>query len=450
MTSLHGQLERWADDAVEAAHALGGMAEVVSTFAGLPPRRPDTWTGTAALAYEALEGRVRADAEAVGVAARTAAGAFLELGRRLAEAVRLAREASLAGHDADDLTRAWHRRREAAVEATQPRSAVGPAPDGVGPDPGAALRRHAAALVDEARELAARAAAEFAARLDAATADIPTGERRTPTELASEFLGGVVDAARGVVETALDFSTIRMVLDPRGWWSDVAGAATGLAAAVEDPAAAARAMLDLDTWDENPARAAGRLAPDLLLGVATGGAGAAATRSGTAATRLGKVAKRADALDDVSGPPGMVRPRPDDPDLPIINLTAVGDRMGDNATNIRPLDGLTDVAIHGSPTGFGTTPHGPSLSPSLVADMISRNPKFDGGPIRLVSCRTGASTCGSASGLADELGVDVLAPTTTVWVYPDGRLVVGEGRFGSRGLEITEPGEWIRFPVGEE
>jgi hypothetical protein len=148
-------------------------------------------------------------------------------------------------------------------------------------------------------------------------------------------------------------------------------------------------------------------------------------------------------------PRDFLPPRPDDPSSPVINLTAVGDRMGNNASRITPIEGHTDVAIHGSPTAFGTTPDGPSLPPSTVADMIAGNPKFDGGSIRLISCRSGASSCGAADTLADELGVDVLAPNTTVWVYPDGRLLVGEGRFSGRGLEITEPGEWIRFTPGE-
>jgi hypothetical protein len=119
--------------------------------------------------------------------------------------------------------------------------------------------------------------------------------------------------------------------------------------------------------------------------------------------------------------------------------------MGNNAAWITPVDDYVDVAIHASDQAFGTSPDGLRLGAVPVADMIRQNPKFDGGPIRLIACRAGASDCGPASALATELGVEVMAPSTTVWVYPDGRLRLGEGVFDGVSLQISEPGEWVRF-----
>ncbi|MEQ1570550.1 MAG: hypothetical protein ABMA64_33275, partial [Myxococcota bacterium] len=49
---------------------------------------------------------------------------------------------------------------------------------------------------------------------------------------------------------------------------------------------------------------------------------------------------------------------------------------------------------------------------------------FEGGSVRLVSCGTGSAD-GAAAELARELGVEVKAPTDTVWIHPDGTLTVG-------------------------
>ncbi|WP_205618411.1 putative T7SS-secreted protein [Schaalia suimastitidis] len=48
----------------------------------------------------------------------------------------------------------------------------------------------------------------------------------------------------------------------------------------------AKAVLDWDTWVDDPARALGHLVPDMVLALATGGAGAAATRGVSTAGRL--------------------------------------------------------------------------------------------------------------------------------------------------------------------
>jgi hypothetical protein len=65
-----------------------------------------------------------------------------------------------------------------------------------------------------------------------------------------------------------------------------------------------KAMLDWDTWADDPARALGHLVPDAIAAVATGGAGAAATRGvkggADALDALSDTARAADRIDDLA------------------------------------------------------------------------------------------------------------------------------------------------------
>ncbi|MDO4716546.1 MAG: ADP-ribosyltransferase domain-containing protein [Propionibacteriaceae bacterium] len=62
-------------------------------------------------------------------------------------------------------------------------------------------------------------------------------------------------------------------------------------ALVTDPVAfgkeMGKALLDWETWADDPARALGRLAPDIIIGLATAGTGTAASRGGSMLARLG-------------------------------------------------------------------------------------------------------------------------------------------------------------------
>ena len=59
-----------------------------------------------------------------------------------------------------------------------------------------------------------------------------------------------------------------------------------------------KGVLDWDTWADNPARALGHLAPDIVMAVATVGTGTAATKSSSLLARLGA---HADDVGDVAG-----------------------------------------------------------------------------------------------------------------------------------------------------
>jgi filamentous hemagglutinin len=60
----------------------------------------------------------------------------------------------------------------------------------------------------------------------------------------------------------------------------------------------------------------------------------------------------------------------------------------------------------------------------LVSRLIENNPGYNGQPIRLLSCDTGACDAGFAQNLANKMGVPVKAPTNLVWAYGNGMMVV--------------------------
>ena len=59
------------------------------------------------------------------------------------------------------------------------------------------------------------------------------------------------------------------------------------------------------------------------------------------------------------------------------------------------------------------------------ADILKDDPNYHGGDIRLISCEAGAEDGFAAQNLANYLGVNVLAPSDVVIVYPDGTMKVG-------------------------
>ena len=80
--------------------------------------------------------------------------------------------------------------------------------------------------------------------------------------------------------------------------------------------------------------------------------------------------------------------------------------------------------------------------------------EFCGKPIRLISCQTGALENGIAQQIADELGVNVLAPTEIVNVDIDGEMFISDNDILSRiwnssspeeRIKIHETGKWVEF-----
>ncbi|WP_336085378.1 WXG100-like domain-containing protein [Nocardia sp. SSK8] len=116
--------------------------------------------------------------------------------------------------------------------------------------------------------------------------------------------------------------------------------------------------------------------------------------------------------------------------------TAIGDdarthRVSQNVRN----DGAHDVVVHGRSDGSVTPGNKDAVSPQDIVDAINRNPHYvPGTPIRLLSCHAGNDS-GWAQHIADQLGVDVIAPTDRVGVRrePGSEPVIDRG------------GEWERF-----
>jgi RHS repeat-associated protein len=93
--------------------------------------------------------------------------------------------------------------------------------------------------------------------------------------------------------------------------------------------------------------------------------------------------------------------------------------------------GRFDYAIHGNSGAFWITDHTGNwlkVSPERVAEFMKID-GYPGGPVRLLSCEAGACVAAPrlnpAQRLANVLNEPVLAPTNKLWVYPDGKFVVG-------------------------
>jgi RHS repeat-associated protein len=127
------------------------------------------------------------------------------------------------------------------------------------------------------------------------------------------------------------------------------------------------------------------------------------------------------------------------------DFMAPGEQFALNASNTTPLQGYHDVIVHGSPDDFGASAtswsDGTNFSHRVLARLIEQDPTYQGGPIRLLSCSTGASACGAAKNLANKLGVEVMAPTDTLWAFPSGRLVIGP-------TYTRNTGSWVVFSPG--
>ncbi|MDQ1600565.1 MAG: hypothetical protein QOD68_2039, partial [Actinomycetota bacterium] len=143
-------------------------------------------------------------------------------------------------------------------------------------DPGADDRTRALALLTAAREQVLRAGSTASRTIAAAWERAP----REPHwwEKAGHFVAeigrGAWEATTGLVEFAWQVSTVRMPVDPEGWARDMTALGEGLWYGVQHPVELGKAIVDWDTWQESPGRAIGHLLPDLLIALASGGAGA--------------------------------------------------------------------------------------------------------------------------------------------------------------------------------
>lgn len=180
-------------------------------------------------------------------------------------------------------------------------------------DPGQPIRDSALAEFATAQSTLENAAAVCAGQVRTGCADAP--EEPSWWESGLRFVGGIFEGAGEAIWDLLTispFGVVNMVTDS---WKLATGELTpeelakkyqlsfetvaGMWEALqEDPLEfgvnLGKALLDWDTWADDPARALGHLVPDAVAAVLTGGAGAAATRG----TKGGLDAL--DALSDIS------------------------------------------------------------------------------------------------------------------------------------------------------
>lgn len=107
------------------------------------------------------------------------------------------------------------------------------------------------------------------------------------------------------------------------------------------------------------------------------------------------------------------------------------------AKKIERINGYEDMIIHGDKYGFEIRDKNGNIAESYTvrefAKILKRDPNYKGGNIRLISCETGADDTGAAQMLANQLGVNVLAPTDVLWVRPDGTIIIGPTEFENTG-----------------
>ena len=128
--------------------------------------------------------------------------------------------------------------------------------------------------------------------------------------------------------------------------------------------------------------------------------------------------------------------------IPLSRYVNSSDEIYANSSKIKSISNFEDMVIHGDAFGFQiNNKDGKSIdnyNAVEFANILKEDPNYHGGNIRLVSCETGAVEFGAAQILANELGVDVLAPTDVVWITLDGEMIVGP-------TEFENTGEWKLF-----
>jgi hypothetical protein len=273
--------------AIDSGEWVGPAGDAFRSVVDIEPGRYDD----AAAAFSATAGAVRAytavlrDAQA---SARTAITLYEH-----AAAATSAWSQQVDGYDASvrDAQAAAHPDRVVAGLRRPPAY-----------DPGADDRTRALALLTAARE-------QVLAAGSAAARTIAVAWERAPREphwwekaghFVAEIGRGAWEATAGLVEFAWQVSTVRMLVDPAGWSRDMVALGEGLWYGVQHPVELGKAIVDWDTWQESPGRAIGHLLPDLLIALASGGAGAAVkgARAARGVESVGTTFRRLDRLGE--------------------------------------------------------------------------------------------------------------------------------------------------------
>ncbi|MFD7979011.1 DUF6531 domain-containing protein [Streptomyces sp. NPDC059071] len=145
---------------------------------------------------------------------------------------------------------------------------------------------------------------ELQAVIDAAKRQLETAAEKAPDKPPprkgwdkfekglGDFFGGAGDTLRGWYDGIDD-----LVNDgPDGVGLHLAGMVDGATYAAQHPQEFAKAVVNWDEWQRNPARAAGQLTPELLLALASGGTGAVRRGASVAKNAAQRLRGRVDGL----------------------------------------------------------------------------------------------------------------------------------------------------------
>ena len=112
-------------------------------------------------------------------------------------------------------------------------------------------------------------------------------------------------------------------------------------------------------------------------------------------------------------------------------------------------NGYYDIIAHGTPNGIQITHNGQHMivDHRTAARLIQNADGYNGQGIRLLSCNTGALDDGFAQNLANQLNVEVYAPTNYLWATQDGNYFVA-GMTNQKGPNMSELGIFKLFIPG--
>lgn len=236
------------------------------------------WQGEAAEAFRARRDEMPEVLENATVAFAEVAAVLAAVAVEIEDARRQVRRAQDRWDEAALSTRRWHAERE-AWDALGTRRPVGP---GLGPsadDPGAYDRLTAERSLDAARQRVRETTERAAAVVREAAAAAPAGPSWADLarDVPASYYAGMGESLAGLARTAWFTTPVAAVVDPRGAVEHRRQQAAGLVMTVTDPLGTLRASLDVETWRTDPARAAGRLVPDVVLSALSAGVGTAPT-----------------------------------------------------------------------------------------------------------------------------------------------------------------------------
>lgn len=106
---------------------------------------------------------------------------------------------------------------------------------------------------------------------------------------------------------------------------------------------------------------------------------------------------------------------------------------------IKPKGGYTDIVVHGRPDhveikiGDVWT----RIDHRALFRLFKGDKSYSKDPVRLISCETGKNADGFAQNLANKLGREVIAPSDTVWIHPNGKMTIGPNAKSNTGKWIS-------------